>query len=66
VRDRIRRDHLAHVPTARFAIRWRIALNLAIDGLADHQALAATSQRHPPLDVFTDELVGAITALLVG
>jgi AcrR family transcriptional regulator len=66
VRDRIRRDHLAHVPTARFAIRWRIALNLAIDGLADYQALAATSRRHPSLDVFTDELVGAITALLMG
>ena len=66
IRRELRRDHLGHLSTERFAIRWRIALNLAIDALADHQALKATGKRRPSIDAFSKELVGAITALLTG
>ncbi|MCU1389769.1 MAG: TetR family transcriptional regulator [Ilumatobacteraceae bacterium] len=62
VRKRLRTDHLADVDAPRFAIRWRIALNLAIDALADHQT--STSARRPSLQLFTEELIESITALL--
>ena len=65
VRKRLRTDHLRHLPTEQFAIRWRLALNLAIDALADHQAQGITGvRRRASLDTFRDELVGAIAAIL--
>ena len=64
IRTELRRDHLGHLSTEHFAIRWRIALNLAIDALADHQALKASGQRQPSTEVFSNELIDAITALL--
>jgi len=62
VRRQLRRDHLAHLSTQRFAIRWRIALNLAIDALADYQL----GDRRASIELFSTELVDAITALLLG
>lgn len=64
IRRELRRNHLDHLSTERFGIRWRIALNLAIDALADHQALTTSGQRGPSIEVFSNELIDAITALL--
>ena len=65
VRGRLRTKHLAALSTEQFAIRWRLALNLAIDALADYQAQAASGvRRRASLDTFRAELVGAIAAML--
>lgn len=64
VRRRLQTDHLRALSTEQFAIRWRIALNLAIDALADHQAQVAGSRRRPSIETFRTELIGAITAIL--
>jgi len=67
VRKRLRTDHLRGLSTEQFAIRWRLALNLAIDALADYQAQGiAGTHRRASLDTFRDELVAAITAILTG
>lgn len=67
VRDRLRSDHLRDLSTQQFAIRWRLAINLAIDALADYQAQdLARVRRRTSLDAFRAELVGAITAILTG
>jgi AcrR family transcriptional regulator len=62
VRKRLRTQHLGDLAAPRFAIRWRIALNLTIDALADHQT--STNARPPTLQLFTEELIDSITALL--
>ena len=65
VRKRLRTDHLRDLSTEQFAIRWRLALNLAIDALADYQAQGVAGfRRRASLDTFRDELVDAITAIL--
>ena len=69
VRRRLRNDHLRGLSADRFAIRWRIALNLAIDALADYQAQNSEAQdsgerRRASIDTFREELVGAIAAML--
>jgi len=64
VRARLREEHLGAMPARQFAIRWRIALNLAIDALADFQVAGAGARRPVALNTFCDELVGAITAIL--
>ncbi|HUF97778.1 MAG TPA: helix-turn-helix domain-containing protein [Ilumatobacter sp.] len=64
VRNRLKNEHLSGLSTEQFAIRWRIALNLVIDALADYQTNGAGDRRRPSLDVFRAELVGAVTAIL--
>lgn len=63
IRNDLRRHHLSHLSTERFAIRWRISVNLAIDALADYQDLARAT-RPPSIETFRAELIQAITAVL--
>ena len=63
VRTQLRTQHLREVTSARFAIRWRIAINLAIDALADRQT--STAPRRPSLPMFSAELIDGIAALLI-
>jgi AcrR family transcriptional regulator len=59
------RDRLAALPADLFANRLRLAVNLAIDALADHQARLVNSEpRTLPLPRFVDDLVNAISGLL--
>jgi len=65
VRDKLRTGRLRELSTQQFAIRWRLAINLAIDALADYQAQTTVNgRRRASLDTFRAELIGAITAML--
>src|SRR4051794_8849318 len=66
IRDGVRSTSLAGLSTRQFAIRWRIAINLAIDALADHQHATAQSGTKVSLAFFQAELVDVITAILGG
>ncbi len=64
-RRELRRDHLTALPADLFANRLRLAVNVAIDALSDHQArLAKSEPKTLPLHRFVDDLVNAISGLL--
>jgi len=64
-RRELRRGYLITLPADLFANRLRLAVNLAIDALADHQARLANSEPQTlSLHRFVDDLVNAITGLL--
>ena len=62
----LRRRHLQSLPRDLFWNRWTLAINTAISALADYQAGASPlpGGRRLPLDVFTSELVDALTGML--
>src|SRR5947207_7897693 len=65
VARQLRRDHFASMPRVVFVTRLRLAVNLAIDALADHQArFAQGEERILPLPLFVDDLVDGISGLL--
>ncbi len=66
IRDGVRSTALAGLSTRQFAIRWRIAINLAIDALADHQHASAEGRTKVSLAIFQAELIDVITAILGG
>lgn len=62
----LRQRHLKSLPRDLFWNRWTLAINTAISALADYQAGASPlpGGRRLPLDVFTSELVDALTGML--
>ena len=66
VRRELRRVHLASLPPELFRNRLQLAVNFAIDALADQQArLAAAETRVLPIESFVDDLIAAIGGLLL-
>ncbi len=55
-------EFLSDLPTKTFAVRWRLAVNLVIDALADHQL----GTRRISTRRFQHELVDAVAGLLAG
>ncbi len=66
VRRELRRVHLASLPPELFRNRLRLAVNLAIDALADQQARLAAAEAHViRIEAFVDDLIVAIGGLLL-